>query len=92
PFGLSASVGMGRFSTCNTSEDYASLKKYVQVDMEWATNLIKLLESDLSIVRQLKVKLNQGIMINGSRVKLNYSTDSVNDKQGEQNYVSTSIN
>ena len=80
PFGLCASVGLGNFSSVSLSQKTGHFRKSVNADMEWVIYLIKSLESDLDIDRQLKIISNQGIIINGSRAKLNYSTDSVDEK------------
>ncbi|MFS0882373.1 lantibiotic dehydratase [Metabacillus niabensis] len=92
PFGLCASVGLGNFSSVSLSQKTGHFRKSVNADMEWVIYLIKSLESDLDIVRQLKIISNQGIIINGSRAKLNYSTDSVDEKSKDNTYISTSIN
>ncbi|MFP7416529.1 lantibiotic dehydratase [Priestia filamentosa] len=92
PFGLCARVSMGTFTGGKSKNNSNQLEKKVRPDMEWINHLIKLLESDSNLVNQLRIKINQGIIINGSRAKLNYSTDSVNDNQGDKNYTATSIN
>ncbi|WP_193768918.1 lantibiotic dehydratase [Metasolibacillus meyeri] len=93
PFGLCASVGIGEFLQNSTEREISfNYQKRVQIDMEWAHKLIKLLQADYGLLNQLDVKLNQGILIKGNRAKLVFSSDSVDYEGSNSTYSETTIN
>lgn len=70
PFGLSAGVSQGKFSD-NTEiiiKNCQEYKKKVCVDMDWITSLIKKLESDHEILKDLNIKASPQCYANGNRL------------------------
>lgn len=93
PFGLCASVSIEEFSQSRIEESFPSnYQKKVQVDMEWAHKLIKLLQTDYELLSQLDIKLNQSILIKGNRAKIVFSSDSVDPENSDSTYSETTIN
>ncbi|MCG5103142.1 lantibiotic dehydratase [Oceanobacillus alkalisoli] len=93
PFGLCASVGIGTFHHEHTPiHDSFTYRKKVQVDMEWAHQLVKLLQSDVELIYSLDIKVNGSILAKGNRAKLAFSSNSVKNDESDISYTETTIN
>ena len=94
PFGLCASVGLGEFSNMDNgiNKTTGSFKKQVRADREWIGKLIRLLEAEKQVLNGIKVAVNQGILINGNRAKLNCTTEMINEQSKDKELIATSIN
>ncbi|WP_397600465.1 lantibiotic dehydratase [Silvanigrella sp.] len=78
PYGYFASIKMGYFSECqNLNVDSNLYYKSVRPDMEWIHKFIKNIEENITILPNLKIKLNQTTYINGDRAYLPYSSNTM---------------
>ncbi|WP_194746607.1 lantibiotic dehydratase [Staphylococcus chromogenes] len=94
PFGVCAKVGIGSFASSGNQKLCSYNKKIkiercVEADIEWINKVKRQLETDLAVLRNLDVVINEGIILKGDRVKLHHSCNSIEKSTG--NYISTTI-
>lgn len=72
PFGLFSGVTTGRFAEKASLSlgHHIEHRKRARPDMEWIFKLIRKLESDREVARQLRVRANKSALVKGTRVKL----------------------
>jgi len=77
PFGLFAGVSIGKFSESSSSKinHIDKGKKLCKPDMRWLFSLIKKLEKDPLVLKELQVKFNDMVETNGNRLILSYKSN-----------------
>ncbi|MED0936654.1 lantibiotic dehydratase [Bacillus mobilis] len=76
PFGINAGIADGKWG-CETSLDFKTLsshEKRARPDMSWVLSLVKLLESNIEVVKQLNVNFNSIVIDNGIRLQIPYNS------------------
>ncbi|PGA90096.1 bacteriocin biosynthesis protein [Bacillus pseudomycoides] len=93
PFGLFAGITYGTFhsSTSFAIEKPFSHKKQTRPDMSWLLALIHKLESDIFVLKQLKVQANSIILAKGDRINIPYSSRTEVLDENLFNFESSSI-
>lgn len=73
PYGTWSRVGLGQWGTEDQVVIFSDKKiKKAQIDDQWLCFVIYSLEKDLNILKQLKLKINPIVYVNGDRVKNPY--------------------
>lgn len=70
PFGLFASSGLGHFEKITNiiPPTASSLIRHLRPDMTWVFQMIKKIDKDFSVIRKLKIKAHNALVISGNRV------------------------
>ncbi|ALC85932.1 hypothetical protein AM499_08915 [Bacillus sp. FJAT-22090] len=72
PYGLTAGVSIGKFGNDDRTDihinELQKYEKHVRVDFEWCCNLIRLIESNISLRENLMIKVNPSCYRQGDRL------------------------
>ncbi|PEY41353.1 hypothetical protein CN354_05945 [Bacillus cereus] len=82
PYGLFAGVGHGLFKQDTKLVLGSNHKKRTRPDMEWLLALVKNIEADENILKQLKVTSSSSVYKHGNRMKLPYTMNKKNSNSG----------
>ncbi|HHW39229.1 MAG TPA: lantibiotic dehydratase [Bacillales bacterium] len=91
PYGLFAGVSYGIFDE-NTNIELKDIKQYrkrTRPDMTWLLSLVKKIESNKNILKNLKVTFNSLAKVNGDRCNLPYNSQGGVIKNNENQYYSS---
>ncbi|MCY9511361.1 lantibiotic dehydratase family protein, partial [Paenibacillus larvae] len=94
PFGLFSGIGIGAFGTENAIQ-VSNIEQHVKrarPDMQWLLKIIKNIEEDMNIVKQLDVKFNLMAYKVGDRVKLPFITSYGEYTENNKDFKCVSIN
>ncbi|EJP85542.1 lantibiotic dehydratase [Bacillus cereus] len=93
PFGLFAGVTYGTFDSFTSFSIEKPLfhKKQTRPDMSWLLALIHKLESNIFVMKQLKVQVNSIILAKGERINVPYSSRTEAFQGNLFNFESSSI-
>ncbi|GAB1786768.1 lantibiotic dehydratase [Priestia aryabhattai] len=91
PYGIFSGVSFGRFDrenqfTLNSNTDY---KKRTRPDMNWLLSVIKELERDYSVVKDLTITFNNLAYKNGNRYTIPYNSQGGVLEDNENQYTSS---
>ncbi|WP_342434542.1 lantibiotic dehydratase [Paenibacillus sp. FSL H7-0442] len=72
PYGVFSGVSIGLFSelSCLEVGDTRQNRKISRPDMEWIMGLVRYLEKEGNVVKQLAVRTNPSLYLSGTRIKL----------------------
>jgi lantibiotic biosynthesis protein len=75
PFGICSGVTYGTFGseTKIRLKNSQLHKKRTRADMEWIMNIVRQLESDKEVIKQIRVKINPNLYVLGDRIKIPYT-------------------